>query len=50
MKWLRGIAALLCAVAIGMLPALAETGGWDFGTFEDPQGSAAPAEEQPSEP
>ena len=50
MKWLRGIAALLCAVGIGMLPALAETGGWDFGTFEDPQGSAAPAEEQPSEP
>ena len=50
MKWLRGIAALLCAVAIGMLPALAETVGWDFGTFEDPQGSAAPAEEQPSEP
>ena len=50
MKWLRGIAALLCAVAIGMLPALAETGGWDFGTFEDPQGSTAPAEEQPSEP
>ena len=50
MKWLRGIAALLCAVAIGMLPALAETGGWDFGTFKDPQGSAAPAEEQPSEP
>ena len=50
MKWLRGIAALLCAVAIGMLPALAETGGWEFGTFEDPQGSTAPAEEQPSEP
>ena len=50
MKWLRGIAALLCAVAIGMLPALAETGGWDFGTFEDPQGSTAPAVEQPSEP
>ena len=50
MKWLRGIAALLCAVAIGMLPALAETGGWEFGTFEDPQGSAAPAVEQPSEP
>ena len=50
MKWLRGIAALLCAVAIGMLPALAETVGWDFGTFKDPQGSAAPAEEQPSEP
>ena len=50
MKWLRGIAALLCAVAIGMLPALAETVGWDFGTFEDPQGSTAPAEEQPSEP
>ena len=50
MKWLRGIAALLCAVAIGMLPALAETGGWDFGTFEDPQGPAAPAVEQPSEP
>ena len=50
MKWLRGIAALLCAVGIGMLPALAETGGWDFGTFEDPQGSAAPAVEQPSEP
>ena len=50
MKWLRGIAALLCAVAIGMLPALAETVGWDFGTFKDPQGSTAPAEEQPSEP
>ena len=50
MKWLRGIAALLCAVGIGMLPALAETGGWDFGTFEDPQGPTAPAEEQPSEP
>ena len=50
MKWLRGIAVLLCAVAIGMLPALAETGGWEFGTFEDPQGSTAPAEEQPSEP
>ena len=50
MKWLRGIAALLCAVGIGMLPALAETGGWEFGTFEDPQGSAAPAVEQPSEP
>ena len=50
MKWLRGIAVLLCAVAIGMLPALAETGGWDFGTFEDPQGPAAPAVEQPSEP
>ena len=50
MKWLRGIAVLLCAVAIGMLPALAETGGWDFGTFEDPQGSTAPAVEQPSEP
>lgn len=50
MKWLRGIAALLCAVAIGMLPALAETGGWEFGTFEDPQGSTAPAVEQPSEP
>ena len=50
MKWLRGIAALLCAVAIGMLPALAETGEWVFGTFEDPQGSTAPAEEQPSEP
>ena len=50
MKWLRGIAALLCAVAIGMLPALAETGGWDFGTFEDPQGPTAPAVEQPSEP
>ena len=50
MKWLRGMAALLCAVAIGMLPALAETGGWDFGTFEDPQGPAAPAVEQPSEP
>ena len=50
MKWLRGIAALLCAVAIGMLPALAETGEWVFGTFKDPQGSAAPAEEQPSEP
>ena len=50
MKWLRGIAALLCAVAIGMLPALAEIVGWDFGTFEDPQGSAAPAVEQPSEP
>ena len=50
MKWLRGIAALLCAVGIGMLPALAETGGWEFGTFEDPQGSTAPAEEQPSEP
>lgn len=50
MKWLRGMAALLCAVAIGMLPALAETVGWDFGTFEDPQGSTAPAEEQPSEP
>ena len=50
MKWLRGIAALLCAVGIGMLPALAETGGWDFGTFEDPQGPAAPAVEQPSEP
>ena len=48
MKWLRGMAALLCAVAIGMLPALAETGGWDFGTFEDPQGPSAPAEEQPS--
>ena len=48
MKWLRGIAALLCAVVIGMLPALAETGGWDFGTFEDPQGPSAPAEEQPS--
>ena len=50
MKWLRGIAALLCAVAIGMLPALAETGGWEFGTFEDPQGPTAPAVEQPSEP
>ena len=50
MKWLRGIAALLCAVAIGMLPALAETGEWVFGTFKDPQGSTAPAEEQPSEP
>ena len=50
MKWLRGIAALLCAVGIGMLPALAETVGWDFGTFKDPQGSTAPAEEQPSEP
>ena len=50
MKWLRGIAALLCAVGIGMLPALAETGEWVFGTFKDPQGSAAPAEEQPSEP
>ena len=50
MKWLRGIAALLCAVAIGMLPALAETVGWDFGTFEDPQGPTAPAVEQPSEP
>lgn len=50
MKWLRGMAALLCAVAIGMLPALAETGGGDFGTFEDPQGPTAPAEEQPSEP
>ena len=50
MKWLRGIAALLCAVGIGMLPALAETGGWEFGTFEDPQGPTAPAEEQPSEP
>ena len=50
MKWLRGIAVLLCAVAIGMLPALAETGGWDFGTFEDPQGPTAPAVEQPSEP
>ena len=50
MKWLRGIAALLCAVAIGMLPALAGTVGWDFGTFKDPQGSTAPAEEQPSEP
>ena len=50
MKWLRGIAVLLCAVAIGMLPALAETGEWVFGTFKDPQGSAAPAEEQPSEP
>ena len=50
MKWLRGMAALLCAVAIGMLPALAETGGWEFGTFEDPQGYAAPAVEQPSEP
>ena len=50
MKWLRGIAVLLCAVAIGMLPALAETGGGDFGTFEDPQGSTAPAVEQPSEP
>ena len=50
MKWLRGIAALLCAVAIGMLPALAETGGWGFGTFKDPQGPTAPAEEQPSEP
>ena len=48
MKWLRGMAALLCSVAIGMLPALAETGGWDFGTFEDPQGPSAPAEEQPS--
>ena len=50
MKWLRGIAALLCAVAIGMLPAMAETGEWVFGTFEDPQGPTAPAEEQPSEP
>ena len=50
MKWLRGIAALLCAVGIGMLPALAETGEWVFGTFKDPQGSTAPAEEQPSEP
>ncbi|MBP3464883.1 MAG: hypothetical protein J6J90_01905 [Angelakisella sp.] len=50
MKWLRGIAALLCAVAIGMLPALAVTGEWVFGTFEDPQGSIASAEEQPSEP
>ena len=50
MKWLRGIAALLCAVVIGMLPALAVTGEWEFGTFEDPQGSTAPAEEQPSEP
>lgn len=48
MKWLRGMAALLCAVAIGMLPALAETGGWDFGTFEDPQGPSAPVVEQPS--
>ena len=50
MKWLRGIAALLCAVAIGMLPALAVTGEWVFGTFKDPQGPAAPAVEQPSEP